>query len=184
MHAVYEPPKTLCNRFLLWSSLRGVCQDLPRTGPTKGGQRCHHDRQHPPQGLPDGATPLKRGRRPRAIGRTKGGLNSKLHMVCDGLGRPLMFFLLPGQMSDANGALALLRALLLATTLLADKRYDADWFRETLDDKRIATCIPARRGRKNPPARTTSSTSSLTGSKPVNPPQRLAPDRKPLLQMR
>ena len=34
-----------------------------------------------------------------------------LHMVCDGLGRPLTFFLSPGQMSDAKGTLALLSAL-------------------------------------------------------------------------
>jgi hypothetical protein len=32
-------------------------------------------------------------------------------MVCDGLGRPLTFFLSPGQMSDARGAAALLSAL-------------------------------------------------------------------------
>src|SRR6056297_881926 len=29
-------------------------------------------------------------------------------------------------------------------------RYDADWFREALEDIGIAACIPARRGRKNP----------------------------------
>jgi transposase len=37
-----------------------------------------------------------------------------------------------------------------AITLGADKGYDADWFREALEDKGIAACIPARRGRKNP----------------------------------
>ena len=31
-------------------------------------------------------------------------------MICDGLGRPLTFFLSPGQMSDAKGAPALLPA--------------------------------------------------------------------------
>ena len=71
-------------------------------------------------------------------------------MVCDGLGRPLTFFLSPGQMSDARCALALLDALPPAKTLLADKGYDADWFREALEDKGIAACIPARRGRTNP----------------------------------
>jgi len=37
---------------------------------------------------------------PRRIGRTKGGLNSKLHAVCDGQGRPLVMLLSEGQMSD------------------------------------------------------------------------------------
>ena len=71
-------------------------------------------------------------------------------MICDGLGRPLTFFLSPGQMSDAKGALALLRDLPPARTLLADKGYDADWFRQALEDRAIAACIPARRGRRNP----------------------------------
>ena len=31
-----------------------------------------------------------------AIGRTRGGLNSKLHAVCDGFGRPVMMFLSEG----------------------------------------------------------------------------------------
>ena len=71
-------------------------------------------------------------------------------MVCDGRGRPLTFFLSPGQMGDAKGALALLSDLPPAKMLLADKGYDADWFREALEDKGIAACIPARRGRKAP----------------------------------
>ncbi len=71
-------------------------------------------------------------------------------MVCDGLGRPLIFFLSPGQMSDAKGALALLSALPPAKTLLADKGYDADWFRDALEEKGMAACIPVRCGHKNP----------------------------------
>ena len=55
-------------------------------------------------------------------------------------------------MSDAKGALVLLSALPPAKRLLVDRGYDADWFRETLDKKGIAACIPARRGRKNPPS--------------------------------
>ena len=62
----------------------------------------------------------------------------------------MMFFLSAGQMSDARGALALLGDLPAARVLLADKGYDADWFREALRDKGIASCIPARRGRRNP----------------------------------
>ena len=92
----------------------------------------------------------QKGPRPRAIGRTKGRLNSKLHMVWDRLGRPLTFFLSLGQMGNAKGALALLSNLPPAKMLLADNGYDADWFREALEDKGIAACIPARRGRKAP----------------------------------
>ena len=67
------------------------------------------------------AASLKKGGRPRAVGRTKGGLNSKLHTVSNGRGRPLNFFLSPGQMSDAKGALVLLAELPRAERLIGDK---------------------------------------------------------------
>lgn len=85
-----------------------------------------------------------------AIGRAKGRLNSKLHTVCDGLGRPLTFFLSAGQMSDAKGALVLLSFLPPAKRLLADRGYDADWSLEALDDNGIVACIPAGRRRATP----------------------------------
>ena len=44
-------------------------------------------RQHASQVPPDCRQSTKRGDVPRRIGRTKGGLNSKLHAVCDGTGR-------------------------------------------------------------------------------------------------
>ena len=50
-------------------------------------------------------------------------MNSKLHLVCDGLRRPLTVVLSPGQMSDARGGAALLGDLLPAKILLADKGY-------------------------------------------------------------
>ncbi len=47
-------------------------------------------------------------------------------MLCDGLGRPLTFFLSPGQMSDARGALALPDALPPAKMRPGDTGCDAD----------------------------------------------------------
>ena len=90
-------------------------------------------------------------------------------MVCDGLGQPLTVFLSPGQMSDARGALALLNDLPPASMLLADKGYDADWFRQALEDKGIAACIRPVAGAGAPPAMTGSSTSSVTGSRTCSP---------------
>ncbi len=42
------------------------------------------DRRHASQGAPHRREPAQKGAVPRRIGRTKGGLNSKLHAVCDG----------------------------------------------------------------------------------------------------
>ncbi|WP_376780423.1 IS5 family transposase [Paracoccus jeotgali] len=147
--SVYGPPKTLYNRFVRWSRMgvfARIFMELAQPG--ADGDVIMIDSTHLKAHRT--AASLSKGGLARAIGRTRGGLNSKLHMVCDGLGRPLTFFLSPGQMSDAKGALALLSDLPSAKVLLADKGYDADWFREALADRGIAACIPARRGRKNP----------------------------------
>src|SRR5215210_1750598 len=57
------------------------------------------------------ASLLKGGDSPRCIGRTKGGLNSKLHAVCDGTGRPIILLLTEGQMSDHKGVSLIFYAL-------------------------------------------------------------------------
>ena len=57
-------------------------------------------------------------------------------------------FLTAGQVSDYTGAAALLSSLPPAKALLADKRYDADWFREVLADRNYEACIPSKSNRK------------------------------------
>ena len=68
-------------------------------------------------------------------GRTKGGMNTKLHAFCDSQGRPLNLFVFAVQVSDYIGARALLSSLPKVEWLLGDRRYDADWFREGLKDR-------------------------------------------------
>jgi transposase len=75
-------------------------------------------------------------------------LNSKLHAVCDGRGRPLLMLLSEGQMSDYKGAALMIDALPTAKALLGDRGYDADWFREALIARGIAPCIPSKANRK------------------------------------
>ena len=53
-----------------------------------------------------------------------------------------------GQMSDFKGAALMLPAIPRAKELLADKGYDADWFREALAKRKIAACIPSKSNRK------------------------------------
>ena len=57
-------------------------------------------------------------------------------------------FLTAGQRSDDIGARALLDGLPPAEHLLADRGYDADWYREALEDRGIKPCIPSRKGRR------------------------------------
>ena len=102
------------------------------------------------------------GGRGRLIGRTKGGMNTKLNASvidepCRAIGpsdngewRPLNLFVTAGQVSDYIGARALLSSLPDGDWLLGDHGHDADWFIEPLKDKGIRACIPGRRQRKTP----------------------------------
>jgi transposase len=71
------------------------------------------------------APALKKSGQNEAIGRSKGGLSTKIHALVDALGNPLAFMLTPGQAHDLEGADALLPQM-AADTLLADKAFDAD----------------------------------------------------------
>jgi len=55
-----------------------------------------------------------------------------------------------GPISEYTGAAALLDRLPAAKWLLADRGYDADWFRDGLEDKGIKSCIPDRKSRTTP----------------------------------
>jgi transposase len=59
------------------------------------------------------------------MGRSKGGLSTKIHATVDALGNPTGFLLPPGQACDLEGADVLLPAL-AAPVVIADKGYDAD----------------------------------------------------------
>ncbi len=69
-------------------------------------------------------------------------MNTRLHAVTDANGRPISFFLTAGQVSDYVGAAALLDELLKTQWLLADRGYDADWFRDALQEKGITPLHP------------------------------------------
>ena len=80
----------------------------------------------------------------------RGGMNTKLHAVTAENGRPISFFMSAGETRDFTGAAALLNSLPPAQWLLADRGYDADWFREGLQNKGIKPCIPRRKSRTKP----------------------------------
>ena len=51
-------------------------------------------------------------------------------------------------MSDYKGAALMLDVLPKAKTMLGDKGYDADWFRDSLNERGIPPCIPSKSNRK------------------------------------
>jgi transposase len=73
-----------------------------------------------------------------------------LHVVCDGAGKPLVMLLSEGQMSDHKGARLMLSVLPEAKTLIADRGYDSNWFRDALKKRGTEPCIPPTKSRKAP----------------------------------
>ena len=57
-------------------------------------------------------------------------------------------YLSAGQTSDFTGAAGLLGSMPQAKVLLADRGYDAEWFRNALIEKGIQPCTPSKKNRK------------------------------------
>ncbi len=62
-------------------------------------------------------------------------MNTKLHAIADANGRLLSFFITSGQVKDYTGTAALRNNIPKVQRLLGDRGYDADWFRDVLQEK-------------------------------------------------
>ena len=82
------------------------------------------------------------------MGRSRGGLTTKVHALTDAGGRPLELVLTPGQAGDCPVAGQLLGRLRENTVVLADKAYDADWLRRAIEATGAAPNIPSVARRK------------------------------------
>ena len=96
-----------------------------------------------------------------ALGRSRGGFSTKVHLACDGRGRPLSILLTVGQRNEAPELGALLDGIRVARPdgkpgrprkrpgrLLADRGYAHDSCRALLRRRGIAHVIPERRDQK------------------------------------
>ncbi|WP_394335396.1 IS5 family transposase [Hymenobacter amundsenii] len=88
---------------------------------------------------------------PQALGRSRGGFSTKLHLSCDAQGRPRQLALTGGQAGDCPHAPALLVADLRAGQhVLADRAYDANYLREQITQAGAQAVIPSKKNRKVP----------------------------------
>ena len=69
-------------------------------------------------------------------------MDTNLHAVSDNSRRPVHFFITAGQGRNHTDAAALKNRLPEAGQFLADRGYDADWFREGFTDKETHLHIP------------------------------------------
>ena len=82
------------------------------------------------------------------MGRSRGGLTTKIHTLVNEHGLPLRFLLTEGQASDAPPCRVLLQGLQPSQVVLADKAYDADWIQDMIFEQGAIACIPPKSNRK------------------------------------
>lgn len=82
------------------------------------------------------------------MGRSRGGLTTKIHALVDAEGRPVRLILTAGQAGDAPVAAALLEDLAPGATLIADRAYDTDAIRDLAAARGAWADIPPRVIRK------------------------------------
>ena len=91
-------------------------------------------------------TRARGGYQAQAVGRSRGGLTSKVHLLTDALGYPVRFVVTGGARNDVTQAPALLPPG-QGALVLCDRGYDADWWRERLVAAGHQPVVPGRRNR-------------------------------------
>ena len=66
------------------------------------------------------------------MGRSRGGLTTKIHALVDALGRPIRLKLTEGQAHDGRSAADMFDTVETGDILLADRAYDSDELRDRL----------------------------------------------------
>ena len=87
----------------------------------------------------------------KAVGISRGGKNTKIHALVDGLGNPLAFLLSSGNHHDSVYAVPLLRQIDLAgSNILGDKAYGAKVIRDYIDSQSATYTIPPPNNVRDP----------------------------------
>jgi transposase len=91
-----------------------------------------------------------------ALGRSRGGFSTKIHLLCDSQGHPLHFHLTAGQTHESTALISLLEGadaevadgegapIAWPVALAGDKGYRADWIDEYLLELEIQPVIPSK----------------------------------------
>lgn len=123
----------------------GSCRVQPHCGPDPDV------RQHVDPG-PCVSGWRKRGQQNQALGRSRGGFGTKIHLKCDYNGLPLDFHLTGNEASDTKQFEILLEIGpdVAPRGVIADKGYDANANREAARKKGAVPIIPHRSNTKTP----------------------------------
>src|SRR6266403_4580128 len=107
-----------------------------------------HGRRHHRQGPPP-RTGRKRGTQSQAIGRSKGGMTTKILALTDALGNLVRFVLLPGHRFDTVGVAPLIDGLTFEG-FIADKAFDSNSIIADLNERGAKIVISQHPRRASP----------------------------------
>ena len=83
------------------------------------------------------------------MGRSRGGLSTKVHMVTDAQGQPIRFILTGGQEADGPQAIPLLTGI-ETEAVIADKGYESNGILAFIQEQAAEAVIPPKSNRKEP----------------------------------
>ena len=86
------------------------------------------------------------------MGRSRGGLTTKIHALVDADGMPIAIKLTEGQAHDGRSAEGMLDGLQPGQVLLADRAYDSDALRQSLKERGAWANIKPMSRRANIPS--------------------------------
>ncbi|WP_343316097.1 IS5 family transposase [Brucella sp. BE17] len=142
----YGPRTTLYNRFSrlckagIWDHLLDAVSKRYDGDIVMIDSSCIRVHQH--------GTNAKKGDADPCMGRSRGGLTTKIHALVDADGLPVSLELTAGQAADASMAEKLLSDVQPGATILADKAYDTDAIRNIAKQRKCWANIPAKANRK------------------------------------
>ncbi|MFG1477000.1 IS5 family transposase [Xanthobacter agilis] len=143
----YGPPTTCYNRFVrwrkagVWDRLLQAVSDAYDGDIVMIDSTCVRVHQH-------GANGKKGDSDDGGMGRSRGGLTSKIHALVDAEGRPVSLRLTAGQVADCSEADALIDTIGEGDILLADKGYDSNAIRAKAAERKAWANIPPKANRK------------------------------------
>jgi len=84
----------------------------------------------------------------QAIGLSRGGNTSKIHLAVDSYGLPIEFIITGGDVHDSKVASELIDMLPKSDFVIADKGYDSEAIRETVRGRNSVPVIPRKKNSK------------------------------------
>ena len=143
-HDLREPRQPMAAGRRVGPASRGCIKGLRRRDPDDrlaqhpcASARCRHP---------------KKDDRSRYMGRSLGGLTTKIHVLVDATGLPVALKLTEGQAHDGRAAWDMLGSLAAGNILLADRAYDSDTLRRAFAERGAWANVKPMPNRRKIPA--------------------------------